>query len=374
MKRIEEVITYFQDEIPDYCNRLILINAKSLKQYHSLPFSPSEWVLIGNISDKNLLQQIFLLLRTKYRDDAEMAVVIEKGNNGFRKKYINIENATKMDEVGFPMHILINPQANLHSFTNFVDLIAHLRSPEGCPWDREQTHQSLRPNLLSETYEVLNALDSLDADELKEELGDLLLQIILHAQIASEKEEFNIDGVISNIYRKLVERHPHVFSDLDIIDSAGVIHNWEIIKEKEREKKGKIKGESILRSIPRDLPALALAQEYQKRAARVGFDWQNIEPVFEKINEELAEVVKAQEGKKISEIEQEIGDLLFAIVNFSRWINIDSESALREACERFSKRFGYIESRVKQLGKRIEDYSLKELDAFWDEAKTRKDL
>ena len=247
----------------------------------------------------------------------------------------------------------------------FRELIAHLRAPEGCPWDREQTHQTLKSNLLEETYEVLDAIEGGDPEDLQEELGDLLLQIVLHAQISSESNEFSLDDVIQGINKKITFRHPHVFKNLDVNGVDDVLHNWEILKSEERENNHK-KKDSILESIPRALPSLLLAQNYQSRAARVGFDWPEIDPVLDKVIEEVGELRDAESKEQQ---EAELGDLLFALVNVSRWYGFNAEDALRKMTMRFYKRFQYIEQEAVHSGRKITDLSLEEMDRLWELAK-----
>ena len=369
-----QLLNYIQLEFKDNINSLLLVEGNSLLQNYFPPFSSCGTILVKNISNEGILSKIISLLRIRFSDNHSLILISLKGESHFFQVHKTLGTCQENEELIYPLHILLLPQSECYSFENFVELIAHLRSPDGCPWDREQTHQSLRPNLLSETYEVLNAIDKNNIEELNEELGDLLLQIVLHAQIANEKEHFNIDDVIQFVYTKIVYRHPHIFSDINITDAGGVIKNWEILKAKERESKYNNKQLSMLSSVPLNLPALALAHEYQQRAARVGFDWSEIQPVFEKIKEEIEEVYQAHRKKNQDALEYEVGDLLFALVNFSRWINIDAESALRNACHRFSHRFNYIESKVRSLGKKMQDFSLEELDIFWDEAKSNEHL
>jgi len=242
----------------------------------------------------------------------------------------------------------------------FQDTIARLRAPGGCPWDQEQTHQSLRPHLLEETYETLAALDADDTDALREELGDLFLQIVLQAQIAVEMGEFSLAQVIEGIDAKIKHRHPHVFGDVVVADVAGVMHNWEEIK---REEKGE---DSLLGGVSKSLPALARAQAIQKRVARVGLDWPDIEGVVAKIAEEVAEL---REAKGSEEREEELGDLLFSVVNLARWLNVDAESALRGACERFIRRFSGMEELCRERGLNLSELSLAEQDELWEEVK-----
>ena len=267
------------------------------------------------------------------------------------------------------IYLLFRPIEGHTSINKFQELIAHLRAPDGCPWDKVQTHQTLRTNLLEETYEVLEAIDEEDSEHLLEELGDLLLQIVLHSQIADENKEFTLLQIINGIYKKIIHRHPHLFGNEIKENTEDVLRNWEKIKEEERNQKGVQQSESILSSIPRQLPSLSIAQKYQERAARVGFDWKEIKPVYEKINEELNEVIHADNS---SELEQELGDLLFAVVNLVRWHGFDAESSLRLTNNKFLKRFKYIEEKAAENKKFLTDISLSEMDSFWEEAKLKE--
>jgi tetrapyrrole methylase family protein / MazG family protein len=250
---------------------------------------------------------------------------------------------------------------NLRKFDALVAIIARLRAPDGCPWDKEQTHQSLRENLLSETYEVLEALDSADAKELCEELGDLLLQIVLHAQIAKDDGEFQIGDVVRGISEKIIRRHPHIFGTKKVKDSAEVMHNWEALKKEEREE-----GKSMLAGVPKEMPALAYAYEISRRAVRVGFEWKNVDGVIDKIQEEVKEIKEA--GSR-AEKTGEIGDLLFTLVNYARWEGVDPETALREANRKFYRRFSKVEELARQRGRELPTLSFREWDDLWEEAK-----
>jgi tetrapyrrole methylase family protein/MazG family protein len=250
------------------------------------------------------------------------------------------------------------------SFESFAEIVAHLRAPDGCPWDREQTHQTLRTHLLEESYEAMSAMDSDDSGAMREEFGDLLLQIVLNAQIGSEENEFTMTEVIGGIYDKIVRRHPHVFGDVKLDGVQGVLQNWEKLKEKERGNKKEGKG--LLDGVPMALPALTQAQEYQDRAARVGFDWPEIEGVLDKIAEEIEEVKQADDA---TELAAEIGDLLFALVNLARWKKVDAESVLRETNARFRRRFSHIEAGAARQGRNLSDLSLGEMESLWQEAK-----
>jgi tetrapyrrole methylase family protein/MazG family protein len=254
---------------------------------------------------------------------------------------------------------------DLSKFDTLVGIIARLRGPDGCPWDKEQTHQTLRGNLLSETYEVLEALDGKDAAELCEELGDLLLQIVLHAQIAKDDGEFDIGDVVKGISTKLIRRHPHIFGKTRVKDAAEVMHNWEVLKKEEREE-----GKSMLAGVPKEMPALAYAYEISRRAVRVGFEWQNVEGVIDKLAEEAQEIKDA--GSK-EEKAQEIGDLLFTIVNFARWQGVDPEAAMREANHKFYRRFSKVEEIARERGRELQSLSFREWDDLWEEAKKKVD-
>jgi tetrapyrrole methylase family protein/MazG family protein len=250
---------------------------------------------------------------------------------------------------------------DLEKFETFVSIIARLRAPDGCPWDKEQTHKSLRENLLSETYEVLEALDNGDKEELCEELGDLLLQIVLHAQIAKDDKEFEIGDVIKSISSKIVRRHPHIFGSRKVKDAEEVMHNWEALKKEEREE-----GVSMLAGVPKQMPALGYAYEISRRAVRVGFEWENLEGVIDKVIEEIKEI-KAAAGPE--EKSQEFGDLLFTLVNVARWEGIDPEAALREANQKFYKRFAHMEELCRKRNIDFAKLTFKEKDELWEEAK-----
>jgi len=251
----------------------------------------------------------------------------------------------------------------LEKLDELVEVMRKLRAENGCPWDREQTHQSLKPYLLEETYEVLEALDRKDDVELKEELGDLLLQIIFHAQLAAEENRFTIDDVAQSIVNKLKRRHPHVFSNTTVKDSDEVLKNWEKIKKGE----GK---ESVLDGVPKGLPALLKARRVQEKAKRVGFDWENAEGAIQKVNEEIEELFHVMKSGNKNKIEEEFGDILFSLVNVSRFLGFDAEEALRKTIDKFMQRFRNVEKMIKENGKKeLKQYSLKELDQLWEEAK-----
>ena len=250
---------------------------------------------------------------------------------------------------------------NLNQFTTLVDIIARLRAPDGCPWDREQNHASMRENLLEECYEVLESIDEADWPRLCLELGDLLMQVVFHAQLAAEAGELEFKDVISNINSKLIRRHPHVFGSLKVEDADEVLHNWEALKREEREA-----GASMLASVPKQMPALAYSQEIQDRVARVGFDWEDVDGVIDKLAEEVSEFKQADSWEQQV---KEFGDLLFTLANIARRLEIDLEAALREANQRFYRRFIYMEELCRQRGENFGELSFVEQNALWEEAK-----
>lgn len=249
-------------------------------------------------------------------------------------------------------------------FRDLVELMRKLRDEGGCPWDKEQTHETLKPYLVEETYEVIDAIDSGEAARLKEELGDLLFQILFHSEIAGEKKEFDIGGVMKSCLEKMTSRHPHVFGDARLETAEEVIRAWNRIKKGE----GKDK-KSVLGSLPKHLPALQKAQKVQRRASRVGFDWERVEDVVLKVEEELEEVKAAMAQGRYEEVEEEIGDLLFAAANLSRFLKINPEDALHKTVKKFVHRFQRIESELAARGKDIEQCSLEEMDVLWEATK-----
>jgi tetrapyrrole methylase family protein / MazG family protein len=246
----------------------------------------------------------------------------------------------------------------------FVDIVAKLRGPGGCPWDREQNNKSILSCLLDEAYEFFEAVDENDNGKMCEELGDLLLQVVLHAQIAKDEGRFNLEDVSKEIADKLVRRHPHVFGDVTVGSSTEVIHNWERIKKDEKEHR-----KYLVDDIPDALPALFKAEKIQRRVAKVGFDWKDITPVLDKVEEEFREFRQALEKGDQKNAEEELGDILFALVNVGRHKRISAEDALRVTVKKFAKRFRYIEDKYKELGKDIHKAPLEEMDKYWEESK-----
>jgi tetrapyrrole methylase family protein/MazG family protein len=259
------------------------------------------------------------------------------------------------------------PQSSLHSWDDLVEIMARLRM--GCPWDREQTHRTLVPYLIEETYEVVEAIESGDLDSLCEELGDLLLQIVFHSQVATESGKFSVADVVNALSNKMVRRHPHVFGDAVIEDVDAQWRNWEKLKALEKTGRNR---KSRLDGIPNHLGALQRGQRMQEKASRVGFDWTGVGGILEKLTEELRELAEARRGKQDDpHVREELGDVLFTLVNLSRALGIDAETAMRQANEKFYKRFSFMEERAAAGGKTLSDLSLDELEELWQLAKTQ---
>ena len=345
--------------------KLVLLEAHTLSSAHVPPHPPDMPALFTNVDSHELASRLKNVLLTTYPQ--EHMVFIVKGGEKKEQKIEAINGSDFSENTS----LYIPALGEGTSFESFAEIVAHLRAPNGCPWDREQTHETLRKHLLEESYEAISAIDSGDFVDMREEFGDLLLQVVLQSQIANEEGHFNINQVVQGIYSKIVRRHPHVFGELKLEGVQGVLANWEKLKEKERSERGK--GEKkeergLLDGVPKVLPALSQAQEYQDRAARVGFDWPEIEGVLDKIAEEIDEIKRATDEKELA---AEIGDLLFALVNLARWKKVDAESVLRETNMKFKKRFGYVEQGAKKHGRDLSSLSLDEMETFWQEAKTR---
>lgn len=338
-------------------SRLILLEAQALASAHVPPYPPDMPALLSNVDSQTLLLRLKQVLLTTYPDDHIIYLV-----HGEEKKEERLGDVN--GEAAQPCSLYIPALTEGTSFESFAEIVAHLRAPNGCPWDREQTHESLRKHLLEEAYEAISAIDSGEFVDMREEFGDLLLQVVLQSQIANEAGQFNVNQVIQGIHSKIVRRHPHVFGDLKLEGVDGVLANWEKLKEKERSEKKEERG--LLDGVPQALPALSQAQEYQDRAARVGFDWADIDDVLDKVREEIDEIKNAETD---FELASEIGDLLFALVNVARWKHVDAESALRGTNQKFKKRFAHVEQGAKKQGRNLSGLSLEEMDVFWNEAK-----
>ncbi len=343
----------------------VIMDGLEIATTHFPPFPPSIPAIIAQIHSPIIAAEVKLTLNSLYPDEHKVKLIHGAGSPQVKVESLSLFEIDRSSHIGILTTLYIPPLGERTSFESFQEVVAHLRAPDGCPWDQEQTHQTLRPHLLEEAYELLTALDADDSDAMREEFGDLLLQIVLHAQIASEYGEFNMSDIIEGINSKIIYRHPHVFKDLELKGVEGVLLNWERLKAAEREAKGQHE-KGLLDGVASALPSLAQAEAYQKRAARVGFDWPNLQGVLDKVIEELKE---SQQAVGEDERYAEIGDLLFAVVNLARWFDVDAESALREANNRFKKRFSFIEVNARMQRRDLADMTLEEMDLLWDQSK-----
>jgi len=323
--------------------------------------------LVAQVYSPAVASQVKLTLMNQYPDEHPVQLVHGAGTPEEQVEALALYEIDRSPRIAHLTSLYVPPLARRSSFEALQEIIAHLRAPEGCPWDRKQTHQTLRRHLLEEAHETLHALDLEDVDKMREEFGDLLLQIVLHAQIAIDEGEFTMQDVIAELNAKLIRRHPHVFGDV-VVDSAdAVVTTWEAVKAAERLARNELPADTgLLASVPPGLPALAQAELYQKRAAKVGFDWPDVSGPRAKVSEEIAEIeAEADEESR----GREVGDLLFAVVNWARWLKVDPETVLREANMRFAGRFRQVELGAAAQGRDLHAMTLAELDALWDEAK-----
>lgn len=349
----------------DGMNGLQIYDALDITQLYHPPINPDFPTLIGQLYSRDVAAQVKLALMNLYPDETTVTLLHGAGTPNEKRESVPLFEMDHSTDIAHLTSLYVPALPYLASFEALQNVMAHLRSEVGCPWDQEQTHESLRPQLLEEVYEVLEAIDNGDMNALKEELGDLLMHVIFQGQIAVEEGEFYFTETLHHIIAKLIRRHPHVWGDVAVAGADDVAANWEAIKAQEEADKqaaGKTARQSQLDGVPLSLPALVHAFRLQERAAAVGFDWPTVEPVIEKVFEEIEEI-------KAEPISAEFGDLLFAVVNWARWQGIDPESALRETNARFRRRFQHIEGRAKAQARTLQDMTLAELDAFWNEAK-----
>ncbi|AIQ10636.1 bifunctional methyltransferase/pyrophosphohydrolase YabN [Paenibacillus durus] len=340
---------------------------------------PELHTLIGQVYDTFTASEAKLCLMELYPPEYEVTIGHALGVEG-EERIVKVPLYELDRQEGYGNLSLIYIPADRseslrnRTFDRLHEIVGILRSPGGCPWDREQTHDSLRKNLIEETYEVLETIDEDDPEHMKEELGDLLLQIMLHSQMEEELGTFTVFDVIEGLSGKLIFRHPHVFGDKDAKDAESALQNWEGMKAEEKRRKGiKPEAESALSGVPRDLPALMKAYKLQKKASKVGFDWDNTQDVLAKIAEELDELKEAiNAGAPAEEQMLELGDLLFAATNAARFIEADPEEALTRTNRKFVERFQYIERRLQDKGVSPKDSSLEEMEALWQEAKVEE--
>lgn len=339
----------------------VILDAEHLLDLHHLPVPPTLTIIIRNPKTFVTIQKI---LAQDYPLNHELELFIQNQDGSYRSQTIALETLASMNEAERAAALLIPPIPENRSFEYFQNVVATLRAPGGCPWDRKQTHQSLRDDFLQEAYELLDGLDRLDLDTIREELGDVLLHVVIQAQIAQESAEFNMGDVLSTISEKLIFRHEHVFGKAEQLNAEDVISRWEQVKLREREKENKSKG--LLEGISIAMPALSMAFSFQKRAAKAGFDWDSADQIWPKLYEEIEEFKRAETAEGRFE---ELGDILFTLVNLARRLDIDPETALRTSNLKFQKRVEYVEKRAAELGKNLFEMPLSEKDRYWDEYK-----
>jgi|SRR5579859_4232152 len=350
------------DALPD----LQIADALELAARHHPPFQPDSPALVAQLYSTVIAGDVKLTLMNQYPDEHQVALVHAAGTPEEQVEWLPLFELDRSPHIAHLTALYVPALPQSSAFESLQETVAHLRAPEGCPWDREQTHQSLRANLLEEAYEVLEAIDADDPAAMTEEFGDLLLQVVLHSQIALEAGEFTAADIIAGLRAKLIRRHPHVFGDVKVRGVGDVLDNWEKLKAAERVQAPK-PNKGTLGTVPRGLPALLQAVTYQRRAGRVGFDWPDITGVRAKINEEILEVESSPAGDAR---EEEIGDLLFATVNWARWLEVEPETALRRANEKFARRFTHMEAAARAQGRPMSDMNLGELDALWEGSKS----
>lgn len=324
-------------------------------------------LIITQVYDKRIASDTKLTLMEHYPEDFPITFIRNLSLPDEEIRQIPLYELDRQPHIDHLTSIYLGkPPMREHQFdlTPLEDIIKTLRSPGGCPWDIVQTHKSLRRNLIEEVYEVIEAIDLENKDLLCEELGDLLMQIVFHARMAEEAGYFSMQDVIDGITDKLIRRHPHVFGDVSVKDAGEVLMNWEAIKRAEKKYR-----KSVLDGVPKDLPALMAAYKLQNKASKVGFDWPDIDPVWDKLTEEIHELEEATMEKSVDHTVEELGDVLFTLVNLARFLKIDPELALNGANRKFRRRFSYIENKVKATHQKWEQLSLIELDDLWQEAK-----
>lgn len=349
------------DPFPD----LVLIDAMQISRRQTPGFPPSSPALVAQIYSREVASDVKLTLMAAYPDEHPVTLVHGAGTDVEKIEDLPLHAIDHSPHLGLLSSLYVYPLSSTSSFESFQEIIARLRAPDGCPWDREQTHVSLRPFLLEETYEALDALDRGDMADLEEELGDLLLQIVLHAQIATEDGDFNIHQVMDGVGAKLIRRHPHVFSEVKVSDVSGVIRNWEAIKAEERGENGTSNKEGLLDGVPRALPALSQAQEVIERVGRVDFDLLLAQGSLENLREKLAVLEKTEKG------DQNIafGELLLSAAALAYRHGVDAESALRERLMKVRSRFAWMEAKATASGNDLVDLSEEEKNHLWDEAR-----
>lgn len=355
----------------DAMNGLQVLDGLDVATMHHPPINPDYPALLGQVYSQAVASDVKLTLMNQYPDDFPVRLIHSAGTPDAIVESLPLYEIDHSEQIAHTTSLYLPALGEMSSFEQFQEVIAHLRAPEGCPWDREQTHESLRRYLLEEAYEVIEAIDNDDPQALAEELGDVLLQIVLHTQIATEDGDFTMPDVLRYVNAKMIRRHPHVWGAVDVHgDPDEVVTNWDAIKKAEKAEKGdQAEGfKSVLAGIPPELPALMVADQYQARAAKINFDWDKLDEVLAKVEEEIAEL-KAAETPEARQ--DELGDVLFTIVNWARWLGVEPETALRQTNRKFYRRFQFVEEAISTQGKAMTDCSLAELDALWDAAKAQ---
>lgn len=325
--------------------------------------------IITQVYNKMIAAEVKIALSQYYDDEKEIIFVRAAGIKGVESiRKMPLYELDWQEDIDYLTSIFIpkDVENKYYDFYDLVKIIEHLRGENGCPWDREQTHESIKNSLIEESYEVIDAIDNKDDDGIIEELGDVLLQVVFHSVIGKEEGFFNEGDVIKGICEKMIYRHPHVFAAEKVENSSEVLINWEELKKKE---KGFDTYTDALKGIARSFPALIRAEKVQKKAAKVGFDWDNVEPAMDKVLEELQEVKDVYKTGNESKILEEVGDLFFAVVNVARFLGIDCEAALNYTIDKFIRRFEYIEKSAIFQGKKLEEMTLEDMDKLWEEAK-----
>ncbi|MFD9628723.1 bifunctional methyltransferase/pyrophosphohydrolase YabN [Peribacillus muralis] len=334
----------------------------------------TQHMIIGQVYDAFSASNVKLTLMEKLPDDYEVFIVTAAGSSQEKVTKCALFELDRQLELSNLTSVYVPPVTEealqYREFSMLRQIIAQLRGPDGCPWDKKQTHESLKKYLIEEAYELIDSIDDEDDEGMVGELGDVLLQVMLHSQIGEDEGMFTIDDVIEGITAKMIRRHPHVFGDVEVHGEEDVMVNWQKIKADEKGSKAQV-GHSILDGIEKSLPNLLRAEEYQKRAAKVGFDWDEVSEAWKKVKEEVQELEDelVTANFDIKRIQSELGDLFFALVNISRYYDIQAEEAVYNANRKFHQRFTYIEQCILKAGKKFEDHTLEELDAYWDEAK-----
>ncbi|NMM62163.1 nucleoside triphosphate pyrophosphohydrolase [Clostridium sp. P21] len=324
--------------------------------------------IITQVYDKFIVSEVKLALMQYYPDDTEVYFVRAAGIKNLESiRKMPLYEIDRQEDIDYLTSLYIPKNLEIKKdFNDLLDIMSILRSENGCPWDQEQSHESIKRCLIEECYEVLEAIDEKDDDKLVEELGDVLLQIVFHSQIGKEEGFFNINDVVEGICKKMIDRHPHVFGDVEVNTSEGVLVNWDKIKKKEQ---GFDSYTEELKHVPKNLPALMRAEKVQKKAAKVGFDWDKVEDAMDKVLEEYYEVKNVYKGKERVKIVEEIGDLIFASVNIARFLDIDPEFALNYTIEKFIKRFAYIEEKAKLKNVDMINLTLDQMNELWEQSK-----